>query len=285
MSIIYKITNELNGKFYVGSTTNPKVRFRQHRKLLRGNRHHCKPLQASWNKYGESRFVFSIVEHVDDSVPLAAVEDTYLTKHVGSPECFNTGRSSNAPWRNLPKGEHPSIGKTVSQEVKKKISDTLKAYYAEDYFNHPRVGKRHSDATRKLISDKKKGVHAGENHYRHNKTVSEEVRAKISAAQKGRQNKMKGKKMSEQGRANVAAAVKRGAESHFYGKPPTNVEDMKRAIVVVYPDGGERRFAGLSDLKREFGVSLMTIIRACKSGKPVAKGIMAGNLMKYAENS
>ena len=62
--VIYKIINRVNDKFYVGSTVNKKVRFREHRKQLRGNRHHCKHLQAAWNKYGEVKFDFVVVEEV-----------------------------------------------------------------------------------------------------------------------------------------------------------------------------------------------------------------------------
>ena len=75
MGVIYKIRNVVNGKFYVGSTINQKDRFRNHRRLLRKNRHHCAHLQAAWNKYGEDCFKFEVIEHDIPVGALQAAED------------------------------------------------------------------------------------------------------------------------------------------------------------------------------------------------------------------
>lgn len=67
MIIIYKIENLINGKLYVGSTSNKfNRRCNQHRSLLRQNKHGNPHLQNSWNKYGESSFKFSIIEMCND---------------------------------------------------------------------------------------------------------------------------------------------------------------------------------------------------------------------------
>ena len=180
--IIYKIINLINGKFYVGSTTNQKVRFRQHRKLLRGNRHHCKHLQAAWNKYGEDKFSFAPVEDVPETRSLQEIEETYLMQHVGKPYCYNTGHSADAPWRNAPAHKTPNFGKTMALAQKEKIAGTLKAFYAEDYANHPRVGKLHSDETKAKISAAKL---ANPTKPWLGKVRSEETRQKIGDAQRG----------------------------------------------------------------------------------------------------
>jgi group I intron endonuclease len=150
--IIYKIINLINGKFYVGSTTNQKVRFRQHRKLLRGNRHHCKHLQAAWNKYGEDKFSFAVVEEIPSSEALWEAEDRWLNLHVGTDGCYNSGRAAVAPWRGVYGAAHPNFGKAITSEQKTAISSTLKAFYAEDYANHPRVGVPHTAETKAKIS-------------------------------------------------------------------------------------------------------------------------------------
>lgn len=59
---IYAIKNTLNGKMYVGSTSQFKKRWRRHRQALRGNYHHSPHLQRSYNKIGENRFVFIVLE-------------------------------------------------------------------------------------------------------------------------------------------------------------------------------------------------------------------------------
>lgn len=63
---VYKITNVVNGKFYIGSSKDIKDRWNSHRSDLNGNtRHHSKSLQDDWEKYGESSFRFEILEKCD----------------------------------------------------------------------------------------------------------------------------------------------------------------------------------------------------------------------------
>lgn len=58
---IYKITCVPTGKFYIGSAVWFRDRWNTHRSAARGNRHHSKYLQNSWNKYGENSFEFEIL--------------------------------------------------------------------------------------------------------------------------------------------------------------------------------------------------------------------------------
>lgn len=60
---IYIIQNLVNGNIYVGSSSNIKRRFSQHKSTLRHNTHKNKHLQNAWNKYGEENFEFVVIEH------------------------------------------------------------------------------------------------------------------------------------------------------------------------------------------------------------------------------
>ena len=62
---IYKIENKVNGKLYIGLSINIKERWIAHKVQLRKNIHYNSHLQASWNKYGEDSFIFSILEHCE----------------------------------------------------------------------------------------------------------------------------------------------------------------------------------------------------------------------------
>jgi len=59
---IYKILNNFNNKFYIGSAISIYNRFTQHKRLLRNNSHFNLHLQSSWNKYKEDSFSFIILE-------------------------------------------------------------------------------------------------------------------------------------------------------------------------------------------------------------------------------
>jgi group I intron endonuclease len=277
--VIYKIINVVNNKFYVGSTTNKKVRFRQHRNLLRGNRHHCKHLQASWNKYGEDKFEFVVVEIVSEGMSLQQVEDIYLLQHVGQPMCYNSGYSSDAPWRNAPPQATPNFGKVMAQQQKEKISEALKEFYAADYFNHPRVGKKHTEET-KLKIKQNRAPTAGENHYRYGKTLSDETKSKIGAAQRGKP-KAEGRKVSKEGLLKIRENIESGrSHKHWLGRKHTEEAKEKMSkTVFVMPDG--ILFPSLTAVLSHYGMKMPTLRRALVSGKHLTKGRLAGYSFRY----
>lgn len=78
---IYAIKNTLNNKMYIGSTTCFKTRWRRHRQALRGNYHHSPHLQRSYNKIGESRFVFIVLEECENiRETLILLEQKYMNE-------------------------------------------------------------------------------------------------------------------------------------------------------------------------------------------------------------
>ena len=58
---VYEIKNTVNGKRYVGSSQNIRIRFRGHRNMLVKGNHFNRHLQRSWNVFGEDKFVFKTV--------------------------------------------------------------------------------------------------------------------------------------------------------------------------------------------------------------------------------
>ena len=63
---IYQITNQTNGKRYIGSSVNIKRRWRDHLAHLRRNIHHNPYLQRAFDKQGQDTFTFRILEDIDD---------------------------------------------------------------------------------------------------------------------------------------------------------------------------------------------------------------------------
>lgn len=65
MICIYAIINTVDDKCYVGQASDKDFRWHEHRKQLRGFYHHSILLQRAWCKYGESNFIFVVLEVLD----------------------------------------------------------------------------------------------------------------------------------------------------------------------------------------------------------------------------
>lgn len=63
---VYSITCTVNDKKYIGSSKNCYNRRELHKFYLRHKRHYNKPLQEDYDLYGEDKFIFEIVERVED---------------------------------------------------------------------------------------------------------------------------------------------------------------------------------------------------------------------------
>ena len=74
---IYAIRNTANGKCYVGSAVNIALRWKLHRINLAAGKHHSKPLQRAWGKYGATAFAFEVLE-LTELVSLIAREQHWI---------------------------------------------------------------------------------------------------------------------------------------------------------------------------------------------------------------
>ena len=67
MAYIYQITNNINGKIYVGKTNFPiEKRFKEHCKDAFRERNEKRPLYAAMRKYGTENFSISLLEETDN---------------------------------------------------------------------------------------------------------------------------------------------------------------------------------------------------------------------------
>ncbi len=65
ISGIYKISCLINNKIYIGSASCLSSRKRDHFNFLKRNKHYNSYLQRSFNKHGESNFVFEVLEYCE----------------------------------------------------------------------------------------------------------------------------------------------------------------------------------------------------------------------------
>ena len=274
--VIYWIKNRVNGKFYVGSTTQRHVRWRTHRTKLRAGTHHCRHLQAAWDKYGGKNFQFAVVERVLDGSLLEAAEDRWLVEHVGKPHCYNHGRSSKAPWRGtLGMGLSPMTGKKLSKSAKAALRE---AAFAQWKTADPRTGRKHSAEAKEKISAKvRKAVSEGRGGCF---IPSEETRRKMSEALKGNQS-AKGYKRTDAEKRAISERMKGNQTWAGRKYSEESKEKMGRPVRMISPEGDGTVYPRTTAIKDKFGIFLPTIQRSVRSGKPLAKGPYKGWRFEY----
>ena len=121
---IYMYICNPSGVVYIGSTVDVWRRYKEHRRDLRGKRHHTPKLQDAWNKYGQDQFSFYCLEKIPPNKAnqkfLLERENYYLTANSRD-EYFNTEIPANSCYgKNRTKREFK-----ISEEQKYQISKTL----------------------------------------------------------------------------------------------------------------------------------------------------------------
>lgn len=103
---VYKITNIVNGKFYIGSSFDIKSRTKGHLNDLRADRHCNNHLQRSFNKHGEDRFIFETLVYCP--VEELLILEQYLMDFY-------------QPQYNIQKTAGSPLGTKMSEETKEKL--------------------------------------------------------------------------------------------------------------------------------------------------------------------
>jgi group I intron endonuclease len=119
--VIYKIVNTINGKIYIGQTTNASERKNQHERCCM-NKNNNKLLYKAMRKYGVDNFLFSVIEKCYNRKELNEMEYHYIIQYRTYVEF------ENCNGYNMTMGDQ-SCG--ISEETKRKISESQKTRFTE----------------------------------------------------------------------------------------------------------------------------------------------------------
>lgn len=158
---IYKITNIINNKIYIGSSVNIKRRKKYHLAELKNNKHGNIHLQRAFNKYGENVFKFDTIEYCTKD-NLRKKEQCYINK-------LN-------PEYNILKIVGSSYGRTINEELRQKLRDNM-------INNKYALGYKHTEETKEKLSISHLGMQNSLGH-KHTKMTLDKMRnAKLGKKQ------------------------------------------------------------------------------------------------------
>ena len=197
---VYKISNTLSGRYYIGYSTNIYRRFCAHRNKLKQKCHDNIFLQRAYNLDGEDKFLYEIIHTCDTEEEAKEIELKYLTnlsirEYLYNLNFNNSGGDllSNHPDKDKIREK---ILKSFSETISKMSIEERKQKYGKNGEKNGMFGKTHTEEVRKMNSELKKG-----NTYRIGKKASDETRQKMSENAKlkiGEKNPFYGKHHSEE---------------------------------------------------------------------------------------
>lgn len=120
MYSVYKVTNKVNGKIYIGFTgRSADERWKGHHQT----RNPKYPLQKAVKKYGKENFSREVIFTSDDRDEAFSMETFYIKKFKTNERKFGYNLTEGGEGMLGRRGEkHPMYGKTHSDEVKAELS-------------------------------------------------------------------------------------------------------------------------------------------------------------------
>lgn len=178
---IYKITNKVNGKIYIGQSKDIERRFKHHKALYSDFAIH-----QALKKYGIENFIFEVLYECQIE-EMNKWETFYITIFGSlSPKGYNLNMGGD--------------GKEISEETKKKMSESRRKQIRPKCKDETKVkignanrGKKHTEETKQKWSDQRKGTKTGKENPMFGKTHSKDVKSLLSEKSSGSNNPMFGR--------------------------------------------------------------------------------------------
>lgn len=180
---IYKILNKINNKLYVGSAVNINNRWYLHKSRLKNKKHDNQYLQNAWDKYGESNFLFEVIEFCEREV-LIEREQKYidLYKSWDRKSGYNIAKIAGNTTGCFHTEETKKLIKENNKSSTKEVKEKLKQYWSIS------KNRKYQSKKRKDFLSKK------ENRQHLSKTMTEYYRKNPQKKLFGKDNPAYGKK-------------------------------------------------------------------------------------------
>jgi len=258
MSIIYKTTNLLNNKIYIGQSNYNDPTYYGSGKWLK----------RSIKKYGKENFRKETIEECNE-VELNEREIYWINFYQSNKFGYNISRGGQKGWMiglkhseetkkkisELNKGEKNSFyGKHHTEETKRKISESNKG-------NASFLGKHHTEETKKRLSDLNKG-----------KKLTDEAKEKIKIASTGRKHTEEWKKMISKlhkGK-NVSLETREKMKNNNIGKKLSSTtkskigESLEKEVLKIVDNIVVNQWRSPADASLELKITIKSIRYYCR---------------------
>jgi len=251
---VYRISNILSGRYYIGYSTNINRRFTVHRSKLKQNCHDNIFLQRAYNLDGEDKFIYDKIHICESEEQAKEIELQYLTDISIREYLYNLNFNNSG--------------------------GDLMSYHPDKEKIREKILKSHSETISKMsLEDRKeKFGRCGEKNGMYGKTHTEEIRQKFSGLKKGN-TYCKGKKLSDETKQKLSNIRKNnytGEDNPFFGKHHT--DETKQKIreknkgklppntMKISIDGNI--FISMTEASRQLDIPTPTILWRVKSKNP-----------------
>lgn len=276
MTGIYKITNNINGKAYIGQARDIFLRWKQHKQVFETKKSSY-TLYKAFEKYGFENFSFSIVEELDYDENLLNEREKFWIKtlhtYLGDPECVGYNMTLGGEGK-----AHIDIyavydlwdsGKSIAE-----ISTMLnhdRCSIRKCLINHPLYNETEARFRGGLFRWQQTGE--GIEQY---SLTGEYINSFPNMAEAERQSGVSSKNIwnAVNGKSYTAGGYqwKRLADDKEMVDVTTKTKKQKQPVVCIKEDGSLIKFESSKEAERQTGISSVQIRKVCQNKGKTAGG-------------
>lgn len=255
---VYRISHDVSGHYYYGSSTDCARRKRAHLRSLKKGTHHSVYLQRVVNKYGSDGLRFTFIMRCANQDEAFAAEEVFIKQHIEDRKCCNVsyaaGGGDNLTFNPRRKEIIRKMTKSVRTLMANMTPEERRAKFGQPGKKNGMWGRSHDIITKMAISEMNRGKQ-----YALGRKSTPEQRANMSAAAKKREsapgyvNGFKGKQHSLESKAAMSA---KASEWYAAGNKPSNTLKVKI---------GKKVYASATDAAKAVGCAVASIGNRCRN--------------------